>query len=77
MSDLNDIMMNGGMIRVLNVNVLFDYPTNLNYYGSASGYHITNGLGYKVYFKCRDRAKAQLVCDEIFGKNLYRVQAKI
>ena len=77
LSDLNDVMLRGGMIRVLNVNVLFDYPTNLNYYGAASGYHITNGLGYKVYFKCRDRAKAQLVSDYIFGKNQYKVQAKV
>lgn len=77
MSDLNDVMLCGGMIRVLNVNVLFDYPTNLNYYGSASGYHITNGLGYKVYFKCRDRAKAQAVANEIFGKGVYTIQSKL
>lgn len=77
LSDLNDVMMCGGMIKVLNVNVLFDYPTNLNYYAAATGYHITNGLGYKVYFKCRERSKAQEVADYIFGKNQYRVQAKV
>lgn len=77
LADLNDVMLQGGMVRVLGVNVLFDYDTNLNYYGTATGYHITNGLGYKVYFKCRERSKAQEVADYIFGKNIYRVQAKV
>lgn len=77
MADLNDVMLHGGMVKVLGVNVLFDYDTNLNYYGAATGYHITNGLGYKVYFKCRERSRAQEVADYIFGKNQYRVQAKV
>ena len=77
MADLNDVMLNGGMIRVNGINVLFDYDTNLNYYGSSTGFYIVNSLGYKVYFKCRDRKKAQEVADYIFGKNMYRVQAKV
>lgn len=77
MSDLNDVLINGGIIKVKGVTVFVDSPDNLNYYTSASGYHIVSANGYKVYFKCRDRAKAQLVCDEVFGKNQYRVQAKI
>ena len=77
MADLNDVMLNGGMIRVNGINVLFDYDTNLNYYGSSAGFYIVNSLGYKVYFKCRDRKKAQEVADYIFGKNMYRVQAKV
>lgn len=77
MTDLNDVMLNGGMIRVNGINVLFDYDTNLNYYGSSTGFYIVNSLGYKVYFKCRDRKKAQEVADYIFGKNMYRVQAKV
>ena len=77
LSDLNDVMLHGGMIRVNKINVLFDYDTNLNYYGSSSGYYIRNALGYKVFFKCRERQKAQEVADYIFGKNVYRVQAKV
>lgn len=77
LSDLNEVMLRGGLIRVNKINVLFDYDTNLNYYGSSTGYYIRNALGYKVYFKCRERQKAQEVADYIFGKNMYRVQAKV
>ena len=77
LADLNEVMLKGGLIRVNGINVLFDYDTNLNYYGSTTGYHITNSLGYKVYFKCRERSKAQETADIIFGKNQYRVQAKV
>lgn len=77
MSDLNDVMMKGGIVRINKIQVLFDYDNNLNYYGSSSGYYIRNALGYKVYFKCRERQKAQEVADYIFGKNVYRVQAKV
>ena len=77
MSDLNEVMLKGGLIKVNGVSVLFDYDTNLNYYGSSTGYYIRNALGYKVFFKCRERQKAQEVADYIFGKNMYRVQAKV
>ena len=70
LADLNEVMLHGGLIRVNGINVLFDYDTNLNYYGSTTGYHITNSLGYKVYFKCRERSKAQETADIIFGKNI-------
>lgn len=76
-TDLNEVMLNGGLIRVNGISVLFDYDTNLNYYGSSSGYYIKNALGYKVFFKCRERQKAQDVADYIFGKNMYIVQAKV
>ena len=61
LADLNDVMLRGGMIRLNKINVLFDYDTNLNYYGSSTGYYITNALGFKVFFKCRSRVKAQWV----------------
>ena len=77
LTDLNDVMRNGGMIRVNGINVLFDYDTNLNYYGSSTGFYIVNSLGYKVYFKCRDRRKAQATCDMIFGKAVYTVNSKV
>lgn len=76
-ADLNDVMMNGGLIRINKINVLFDYDTNLNYYGSLTGYYIINSLGYKVYFKCRERQKAQETCDMIFGKGRYTVNSKV
>ena len=77
MVDLNDVMLNGGMVRVNGINVLFDYDTNLNYYGSSTGFYIVNNLGYKVYFKCRDRRKAQETCDVIFGAGQYTVNSKV
>lgn len=77
LADLNDVMLRGGLVRVNGVNVLFDYDTNLNYYGSTTGYYIQNALGYKVYFKCRERSKAQEVADAIYGKGAYTVQAKV
>ena len=77
MADLNEVMLHGGLIRVNGINVLFDYDINLNYYGSLTGYYIINALNYKVYFKCRERSKAQERADIIFGKNQYRVQAKV
>ena len=77
LSDLNDVMLHGGTVRVLGTTVFFDNPNNLNYYTSASGYYIRNAQDWLVYFKCRDRAKAQLVSDYIFGKNQYKVQAKV
>ena len=77
LSDLNDVMLNGGMVRVNGINVLFDYDTNLNYYGSSTGFYIVNSLGYKVYFKCRDRRKAQATCDTIFGAGKYFVNSKV
>ena len=77
MADLNEVMSNGGTVKVLGVTVLFDNPNNLNYYGSCSGYYIRNAQDWKVYFKCRDRKKAQETCDMIFGKGQYVVNSKV
>ena len=77
MSDLNDVMMKGGIVRINKIQVLFDNPQNLNYYGSCSGYYIRNAQDWFVYFKCRDRAKAQAVANEIFGKGVYTIQSKL
>ena len=77
MSDLNSVMTTGGLIRVNGISVLFDYDTNLNYYGSSTGYYITNALGFKVFFKCRSRVKAQETCDMIYGKGAYKVNSKV
>ena len=77
LSDLNDVMMKGGIARINKIQVLFDYDNNLNYYGSSTGYYIRNALGYKVFFKCRSRVKAQETCDMIFGKGSYIVNSKV
>ena len=77
MADLNDVLTNGGIIKVKGTTVFVDNPNNLNYYTSATGYYIVSANGYKVYFKCRERSKAQEVADYIFGKNHYRVQARV
>ena len=77
MADLNDVMLNGGIVSFNKIQVLFDNPQNLNYYGSLTGFYINNALGWKVYFKCRDRKKAQETADLIFGKSQYTVNIKI
>ena len=77
LSNLNDVLVNGGILKIKGTTVLFDYDTNLNYYGSSTGYYIRNALGYKVYFKCRERQKAQETCDMIFGKGIYKVNSKV
>ena len=77
LSDLNSVMTTGGLIRVNGINVLFDYDTNLNYYGSSTGYYITNALGFKVFFKCRSRVKAQETCDMIYSRGAYTVNSKV
>ena len=77
MSDLNSVMTTGGLIRVNGISVLFDYDTNLNYYGSITGYYITNALGFKVFFKCRSRVKAQETCDMIYSRGAYTVNSKV
>jgi len=77
LSDLNAVMMNGGVIKVKGVSVLFDNPDNLNYYTSSTGYYIVCAQGWKVYFKCRERQRAQEICNEIFGKARYTVNSKV
>ena len=77
LSDLNDVLSNGGIIKIKNTTVFVDNPDNLNYYTSASGYYIVSAQGWKVYFKCRDRKRAQAVCNELFGSGRYRVNSKV
>lgn len=76
-TDLKEVMSNGGLIKVNGVSVLFDCPDNLNYYGSLTGYYIRNAQDWMVYFKCRDRKKAQETADILFGSGQYTIQSKI
>ena len=77
MTDLNDVLTNGGILRIKGTTVFVDNPNNLNYYTSATGYYIVSANGYKVYFKCRARSKAQSVCNELFGAGRYTVNSKV
>lgn len=77
LSDLNDVLSNGGVLKIKGTTVFIDCPTNLNYYTSASGYYIVSAQGWKVYFKCRERQRAQSVCNELFGSGRYRVNSKV
>ena len=77
LSDLNDVLSNGGIIKIKNTTVFVDNPDNLNYYTSATGYYIVSAQGWKVYFKCRERQRAQAVCNELFGKGAYTIQSKL
>lgn len=76
-TDLKEVMSNGGLIKVNGVSVIFNNPDNLNYYGSCTGFYIKSAQDWKVYFKCRDRKKAQETCDMIFGSGVYTVNSKI
>ena len=75
--DLNDVLVNGGILRVKGTTVFVDNPDNLNYYTSASGYYIVSAQGWKVYFECRERQRAQSVCNELFGSGRYTVNSKV
>ena len=77
LSDLNDVLVNGGILKIKGTTVFIDCPTNLNYYTSATGYYIVSAQGWKVYFKCRERQRAQSVCNELFGSGRYRVNSKV
>lgn len=77
MVDLNGVLTKGGIIKVKGCTVFVDCPDNLNYYTSPTGYYVVSAQGWKVYFKCRERAKAQLVCNEIFGSGQYTVNSKV
>ena len=76
-TDLKEVMSKGGLIRVNGISVLFDNPDNLNYYGSLTGYYIRNAQDWMVYFKCRDRRKAQETADILFGSGQYTIQSKV
>lgn len=39
-----------------------------------SKHYIVNALQENVYFATTDRAKAQLVCDEMYGKGKYKIR---
>lgn len=77
LADLNEVLSKGGIIKVKGCTVFVDNPENLNYYTSATGYYVVSAQGWKVYFKCRDRAKAQAIANEIFGKGVYTIQSKL
>lgn len=77
LTDLNDVLTKGGILRVKGTTVFVDNPDNLNYYTSASGYYIVSAQGWKVYFKCRERQRAQSVCNELFGSGRYTVNSKV
>ena len=40
LADLNDVLVNGGILKIKGTTVFIDCPTNLNYYTSATGYYI-------------------------------------
>ena len=77
LADLNDVLVNGGILKIKGTTVFIDCPTNLNYYTSATGYYIVSAQGWKVYFKCRERQRAQSVCNELFGSVRYTVNSKV
>ena len=77
LSNLNDVLSSGGVLKIKGTTVFVDCPTNLNYYTSATGYYIVSAQGWKVYFKCRERQRAQSICNELFGSGRYTVNSKV
>ena len=77
LADLNEVLSKGVIIKVKGCTVFVDNPDNLNYYTSATGYYVVSAQGWKVYFKCRERQRAQQVCNELFGAGKYFVNSKV
>lgn len=77
MADLNDVLANGGILKIKGTTVFVDCPTNLNYYTSATGYYVVSAQGWKVYFKCKERQRAQEICNIVFGSGRYTVNSKV
>lgn len=77
MADLNDVLANGGILKIKGTPVFVDCPTNLNYYTSATGYYVVSAQGWKVYFKCKERQRAQEICNIVFGSGRYTVNSKV
>ena len=52
----------------------FEEYTDLDF-REVSSFWIKNCLGQRVYFKTRSRETATLTCDELYGKNFYKVNS--
>ena len=68
---------NGGVIYVGGVRTFIDNPRDYDTVECASGFWIMNALGWKTYFKCPTREKAQKACDIVYGKGAYKVNSKM
>lgn len=77
LADLNEVLSKGGITKVKGCTVFVDNPDNLNYYTSATGYYVVSAQGWKVYFKCRERQRAQEICNIVFGSGRYTVNSKV
>ena len=75
--DIQKATLNGGVIYVGGVRTYIDNPRNYDVVECASGFWIMNALGWKTYFKCPTREKAQNACDVLYGNGAYRVTSKI
>lgn len=71
---IETVLVTGGLVKYKGVSVYVDNPDNLVEYSKPSGFYIKSPLNFNIYFKTGDRAKAQDVCNSIFGKSAYTVQ---
>ena len=71
---LDEVLSNGGVVKYKGVSIYVDNPNNLEDYSVPSGYYIINALGWNVYFKTRDRIKAQEICNLVYGKGKYTIR---
>lgn len=75
--DIDNAMLVGGVVYVCGVKVFIDNPNNYDVFALATGYWITNALGWKTYFKAKDRSTAQKACNEMYGAGRYTVNTKV
>lgn len=78
-AEIMEVIQNGGIAYIDGVRVFVDNPRNFNIVEAASGYWITNAMGFKTYFKVRNgcRVTAQNACDVMFGKGRYKVNSRV
>lgn len=73
---IQEAMLNGGLIYVANCRVYIDNPENYDLVEAPTGFWIKNALGWNTYFKCPTRQKAQEACDKLYGGS-YKVNSKV
>lgn len=75
-SQISLVLLNGGSLCVEGCRVFIDNPENYDEVGVPTGYWIMNAQGWKTYFKCSEREKAQKACNTLFGSGAYKVNSK-
>lgn len=76
-AEIDNAMLVGGVVYLQGVKVFIDNPDNYDIFAPSTGYWITNALGWKTYFKAKDRSTAQSACNAMYGVGRYTVNTKV